>query len=448
MNQIQSRYAARQTPRYTSYPTAPHFHAGVDGATTRGWLAQLEPEQPLSLYIHVPFCRQLCWYCGCHMMVANRDERVTAYARLLEDELNILARSLPPKPRLAHVHWGGGSPSILSERDFSRLMARIGRTFALDPDCEVAMEVDPRDLGPDQARALAQAGVNRASLGVQDFNPHVQQKINRVQPYEQVVLVVEALRAAGIDRLNFDLMYGLPSQSVADVVRTVNRAADLSPDRIAVFGYAHVPWMKKHQRMIDEVDLPGTAERCEQAEAAEEALLTRGYERIGLDHFARPEDPLAVAHRRGELRRNFQGYTIDRSALIGLGASAISALPQGYAQNVARLPDYARAIERGEPATCRGIALSEDDHLRRAIIERLMCDFQADLSAVCADYGVSPELLDRSKERLAPLARDGLVELDGDQVQVTEPGRRYVRHVAACFDAYLAEAPKRHSRAV
>ncbi|MDJ0951895.1 MAG: oxygen-independent coproporphyrinogen III oxidase [Alphaproteobacteria bacterium] len=448
MNQVQTRYAARQTPRYTSYPTAPHFHPGVGAAAFRSWLAQLAPDEPLSLYLHVPFCRQLCWYCGCHMMVANRDERVTAYARLLEDELQILARSLPPKPRLAHIHWGGGSPSILSEPDFARLMERIGQLFTLDPDCEVAMEVDPRDLGPDQARAMARAGVNRASLGVQDFSPHVQQKINRIQPYEQVALAADALRAAGIKRLNFDLMYGLPGQSVADVERTTHRAADLSPDRMAVFGYAHVPWMKKHQRMIDEAELPGTAERCAEAEVAEEVLLARGYERIGLDHFARPDDPLAIAQRRGQLRRNFQGYTTDQSPLLGLGASAISALPHGYAQNVARLPDYAAAIEMGEPATCRGIALSEDDHLRRAIIERLMCNFEADLHAACADHGVSPETLDQSREQLAALAQDGLAELNGDRVQVTELGRRYVRHIAACFDAYLNAAPQRHSRAV
>jgi oxygen-independent coproporphyrinogen-3 oxidase len=295
---------------------------------------------------------------------------------------------------------------------------------------------------------LALAGVNRASLGVQDFNDHVQQAINRIQPFDVTERAVEWLKEAGIKAINFDLMYGLPGQTVDDVIRTVDQAVRLGPDRLAVFGYAHVPWMKAHQRMIDEDRLPPGPERLAQALAAGRRLGEHGYRAIGLDHFARPGDALTQALDEGRLRRNFQGYTTDRSSvLLGFGASSIGSLAEGYVQNQVPFADYGRAIRKGRLAAARGIQLTDDDRLRRAVIERLMCGLDADLDEMAAGFGLdetfAPELA-----ALKPLAGDGLVDIRGSLVRITEQGRPWMRTIAAQFDRYLETGEARHSRAV
>ncbi len=437
-------YDAR-VPRYTSYPTAPHFHDGVGVPEYREWLARLDAESAISLYFHVPFCTRMCWYCGCHTRVVERYEPITEYVEVLAREIELVAEAIADRPLVSHVHWGGGTPTMLSSAHFGALMSDLARRFRFSGDAEIAVEIDPRTLDDDRVAALADCGVTRASLGIQDLTPAVQRAVNRVQPFEMVADAVTALRQAGITQINFDLMYGLPTQTVDDVIDTVDRVVELTPDRLAVFGYAHVPWMKTHQRMINEVDLPDGPARWAQSEAAAERLVGHGYRRIGLDHFAAPGDAMTVAVDNGELRRNFQGYTTDGAeALIGFGASAIGALADGYVQNAVPFGQYADDIGDGRLAVRRGIALTADDRLRRAVIERLMCDLAVDLG----NLGADPDSFADELARLAPMEADGLVEIDGGRVRVTETGRPLLRSVCAVFDRYLGSGVGRHSRAV
>jgi oxygen-independent coproporphyrinogen-3 oxidase len=439
----------KRVPRYTSYPTAPHFHPGINAAVYGRWLRSVGVETPLSLYFHVPFCHEMCWYCGCHTKVVRRYEPIGEYAATMADEVTLIGGMLETRPPVTHMHWGGGTPTILSAEDLEHLMEKIRVGFNVAPDAEIAVEMDPRTMTEDRVRALARAGVNRASLGVQDFNDSVQKAINRIQPYEMTAQVVEWLRAAGIEAINFDLMYGLPYQTVDDVHRTVDLAAKLRPDRVAVFGYAHVPWMKTHQKMIPDESLPDAWQRFEQAEAAAERLAERGYRRIGLDHYALETDSMTGALDEGRLHRNFQGYTTDEArALIGFGASSIGALPQGYVQNAVPLRAWAKAVRNGQPAVDKGIALNNDDRLRRDIIERLMCDMAVDLSVESARYAETADTFRNEIEMLEPMIADGIATIEGDRISITESGRPLMRAVCALFDSYLDSGVGRHSKAV
>jgi len=445
---ILNRYD-RRVPRYTSYPTAPHFHAGITADAYRRWLGRIDGETPLSLYFHVPFCKEMCWYCGCHTKIVRRYDPIGDYAGVMAEEMALVAAVVPARPPVTHIHWGGGTPTILSAEDFARLMDRVRSLFALRPDAEIAVEMDPRTVTAERVAALAAAGVNRASLGVQDLNDHVQLAIHRIQPYEMNAGVVDMLRSAGIGRINFDLMYGLPYQDVGDVKRTVDLAVRLRPDRVAVFGYAHVPWMKSHQKMIPEHALPDAEHRFKQAEAAAARLIGHGYRRIGLDHFALADDPMAIALDEGRLRRNFQGYTTDpATALIGFGASSIGALPEGYVQNAAPLRHYADAVRNGHLPVVKGIALTDEDRMRRDIIERLMCDLRVDLDDAARRHGGEAAQLGDELAALAPMVRDGLVEIEDAAVRITELGRPLMRTVCAVFDQYLDTGVGRHSKAV
>jgi oxygen-independent coproporphyrinogen-3 oxidase len=434
--------AEQSVPRYTSYPTAPHFKP-LGASTYEQWLAELDPQATLSLYLHVPFCAKLCLYCGCNTKVAQRREPIEAYADLLAREIELVSATARAQS-VVSIHWGGGTPSMLGSRRLRQLTALIRERFDLSGLTEHAIELDPRHCGPELARALAAIGITRASLGLQDLSPHVQEAIGRVQPFAQVAGTVKALRAAGIENLNFDLMYGLPHQTVDDVRHNVGLASTLAPDRIALFGYAHVPWFKTHQRLIDATALPGASERLAQADAARQSLLALGYVPVGIDHFARPDDSLAQAARSGMLHRNFQGYTTDSTdALIGLGASSIGRLPQGFVQNAPDMGGYTRAIETGTLATAKGIALSDDDRLRGRIIERLMCDFVVDLDEVAPQ-----ESFAEAFQALGALADDKVVVTKDRRITVTNAGKPFTRLVAAAFDAYLAHGNARHSRAV
>ena len=439
--------AERNVPRYTSYPTAPHFNASVGASVYSDWLGALASDATLSLYLHVPYCAQMCFYCGCHTKAVRRREPVDLYAARLSDEIGVIG-ALAGRRRVVHLHWGGGTPSILGEEQLGAIVARLAAGFDLSTIVEHAIELDPRRMSLTLARALAAIGVNRASLGVQDFAPHVQRAIGRNQPFAQVQAAADWLRVAGIERLNIDLMYGLPRQSTQDVAESAALAASLAPQRLALFGYAHVPWFKTHQRLIAEADLPGAAERLEQARVAAETLATHGYVPIGLDHFARPDDELAVAQRAGRMHRNFQGYTADAAdALIGLGTSAIGRLPQGFVQNAVDTGGYFRAVQAGRPATVKGLALTPDDRLRGRIIERLMCDLAVDLDAM-HEPGCAGETFAAELDALAPLAAEGVVAVEGRRITVTEAGRPLVRLVAAALDAYLPQNRSRHSIAV
>lgn len=436
-------------PRYTSYPTAPHFSSGVDGDVYRQWLGALEAGTPLSLYMHIPFCDEMCWYCGCFTKIVKRYDPVAQYLDAVLAEIDLVADALPGKMPAQSMHWGGGSPTMLSADDWKRTMETLRARFDVAPNAEIAVEMDPRTTTRDYVDALAACGVNRVSIGVQDFDARVQQAINRVQPFETTARVVGWLRDAGIDALNLDLMYGLPHQTRELIADMTVRALSLEPSRIALFGYAHVPWMRAHQRLIDEAALPGLAERWEQASLAASILEANGYVRVGFDHFAHPDDPMAHAARNKGLRRNFQGYTTDAApALLGFGASAIGTLPQGYVQNVASIKSYRDAVLGGDFAVQRGIELSDDDVLRRAVIERIMCDLHVDLGAECRTLDLPEDWLDDALPSLMRFVDDDLIEVYGRQVQVLERGRPLVRAVAAAFDAYLPDSSAKHSIAV
>lgn len=441
------RYEKR-VPRYTSYPTAPHFHPGITSATYQRWLSTAA-DAPMSLYLHVPFCHEMCWYCGCYTKIVRRYEPIGEYAAALIDEIRLIGGLIEARPQVLHMHWGGGTPTILSADDLERLMDEIRNKFDVTGKAEIAVEIDPRTMTKDRVRALARAGVNRASLGVQDFSEHVQKAMNRVQPFEMTGQVVNWLREAGILAINFDLMYGLPYQTVDDVRQSVDLAAGLRPDRVAMFGYAHVPWMKTHQKMIPDASLADPWGRFQQAEAGSARLVERGYRRIGLDHFALESDPMTKAMDEGRLHRNFQGYTTDRAqTLIGFGASSIGALQQGYVQNAAPLRAWAKAVRNGTTAVTKGIALSDEDRLRRSVIERLMCDMTVDLAGVAEQYGKGRGYFRDELERLEPMVADGLATRDGERIAITEFGRPLMRAVCALFDTYLDTGVARHSQAV
>ncbi len=446
MNQAITKFINARVPRYTSYPTANHFSAGIGEADLRGWLDAIPKPAPVSLYLHIPFCRKMCWYCGCNMRLVARYEPVAAYVNRLIEEIHLIADALAERQRVSHIHWGGGTPTVLSPQDFARVDEALRKRFDVSPDAEIAVEIDPRTLTEETADGLQRMGCNRASLGVQEFDEGVQRAINRIQPVESVGKVTEWLRSRGIGAINFDLMYGLPHQTSAMLSDTIEQAVRLGPDRIALFGYAHVPWMAKNQRMIETASLAGAEARFEIAEAAGDQLESLGYQRIGIDHFARPEDPLACAARSGRLRRNFQGYTADGAeVLIGMGASAISALPEGYAQNIVETGAYMRAVGEGHLPVAKGLLFSGDDLLRRAIIERLMCDFCVDLKAITDAFGTPICALQSSIEQIEAYAREKLVEWDGHRLHITKHGRALTRLIASAFDVYLAEGQRRHA---
>jgi oxygen-independent coproporphyrinogen-3 oxidase len=442
------RHAERNLPRYTSYPTALAFRPIAANADARGWIGRTQAHEPISAYVHVPFCRRLCWYCGCHTTVVHDYERIGAFVDVIRREIDLAAEALGPHAGLAHLHFGGGSPNALSPEHFVALSAQLKARLSIRPEAELAVELDPGRLARPFIAALGEAGVTRASLGVQTFDPAVQAKVNRVQPFDQVAAAVEGLRAAGVAGLNFDLMYGLPLQDETSVARSAERAVELAPDRISVFGYAHVPWMKKHQQLVEEADLADAAGRWAQAEAADAVLTAAGYVRVGLDHYARPGDGLARAAAEGRLRRNFQGYTDDPApVLVPFGPSAIGRFRQGFVQNAAA-DAWREAVGRGEAPLSRQLAITREDRLRADVIERLMCDLAVDVGAVCAAHGYAPDALDAEIAVAAALAKDGLCAVSGRQMRVPEGARRLVRAAAACFDARLPAAQARHSRAV
>ncbi|MBS0469886.1 MAG: oxygen-independent coproporphyrinogen III oxidase [Proteobacteria bacterium] len=448
MADVKTLFAAR-VPRYTSYPTAPHFHAGVGESTYRDWLAALPADDAISLYIHIPFCDTLCWFCGCHTTVVNSYAPVTGYLDLLARELSLVADALGPKRRVTHLHFGGGSPTLVKPDDLRRLNVSLRRRFDIAADAEIAVEIDPRGFTAEMAEAWADIGVTRASIGVQDCDPKVQRAINRIQPDDVTLACVRMLRAAGIEKLNIDLIYGLPHQTVEGLAHTIETALTLDPDRLAIFGYAHVPHFKKHMALIPEDALPGVAERFAQAEMAQALLESCGYRAIGIDHFAKPEDALAIAQDNGTLRRNFQGYTTDDAAtLIGLGASAIGALPQGYVQNISDVPGYRKALDEGRLPVARGVAVSDEDRVRRAAIERLMCDLSVDLAQVAGCFGKSMKLFAGTLAALEPWHRDGVVRIEGSRVTVAPQWRAATRLVCSLFDTYLDEGARRHALAV
>lgn len=449
MTDVTLKYATRAVPRYTSYPTAPHFSAEVGRQVYSQWLKEIDRKTPISLYLHVPFCQSMCHYCGCYTKITKQEQPLQDYANMLVREVELVASKLPDQQPVSHIHWGGGTPSILPHDAFLRVVDAVKKHFSFTDDMEHAIELDPRTVTPALAETLRQAGINRASLGVQDFDRKVQEAVGRVQPYDTVKASVEALRAVGIEEINLDLMYGLPHQSRETIRNTVDLTASLNPSRLALFGYAHVPWMKKHQRLIPEDLLPNASERIALFDDACEALADYGFEKIGLDHFAKSDDPLAIAAREGTMRRNFQGYTTDEAEiLIGIGASSIGKMPQGYMQNSPDFAGWVRSVEAGELPIARGLEMDQDDRARATIIMSIMTAYEVDISAVANDFGVDLAALRADYDRLEELEADGVSTRDGDIIRVTHDGRPLVRLVASAFDAYLQTGKGRHSVAV
>lgn len=438
----------KPVPRYTSYPTAPHFNASIGQRQYESWLHDLPQTARISLYLHLPFCDRLCWFCGCHTKQINRYAPITAYLDALACEIRNIGAIAGTRPVTA-VHWGGGSPSLMSTEDIVRTSQSLRAAFNVSDQVEFSVELDPNDMSAEKYGAWAEAGMTRASIGVQDFDPQVQAAINRIQTVDQTRQVVEGVRAVGVKSLNIDMLYGLPHQTVAGAAETARQVAAMRPERVALFGYAHVPWMKKHQSMIDEKSLPDSLERFRQSRAATDELLANGYERVGFDHFALPTDHLAIASRNGTLHRNFQGYTVDQhDALIGLGASAIGRLPQGYVQNVVATHEYQRRAIAGEGILAKGVAFTRDDLVRGTAIERLLCDFELDFSKLRAQFGADATPV--IEDAIAAALRDefGLCVLVPDKLRITERGRPFVRTVVAQLDAYLDQGAARYSKAV
>lgn len=445
--ELLARYDGR-APRYTSYPTALQFTGEVDAELYGQWLASLDPAESISLYAHIPFCHRLCWYCGCNTRAVRKPELISAYVDNLVQELILIEAKLPGRLAVGAVHLGGGTPNILSRDDLVSLFGALKQVFRFKPGIEIAAELDPSVLTESWARAAAFHGLNRASLGVQDLSPHVQEAVNRHESFEVVERAVGWLREAGIASINLDLMYGLPRQTQADVIRTLDQILTLRPERVALFGYAHVPWAKPHQRLINAAELAGAAERLDQSEAAAQHLIAAGYVRVGLDHFALPTDSMAIGLGEGALRRNFQGYTTDGHAtLLGLGASSIGRMPGGFVQNITNEVAWRDAVLEGRLPVARGVVLTDDDRFRGDLIEQLMCDLQVDLAATCARHGLTLDALAEDIQRLCALEADGVVRLVDHRLSLTDLGRPFVRMVAQVFDRRSGD-PNTHSRIV
>jgi oxygen-independent coproporphyrinogen-3 oxidase len=441
-----NRYSA-PVPRYTSYPTAPHFHAGVDETDYIEWLSKNSLGE-LSLYVHIPFCDRLCYYCGCHTKQVRRYDPIATYLSSLNSEIALVAKHLGVGRNVTAIHFGGGSPTIVSPADLSELKATLAQNFNIGPGCEISVEIDPTHVDAERLAAWHDFGMTRASVGVQDFEPIVQTAINRPQSFEQTDMVVRQLRDLGIGSVNLDIVYGLPHQDREMLLRTIDMSLSMNPDRVAMFGYAHVPWVKKHQSLIDTATLAGPVDRFAMATAGAKAILGAGYQSIGIDHFAKPGDSMARKLRDGSLRRNFQGYTTDGAdALIGLGASSIGRLPQGYVQNITATGQYCQAISESRLPIARGFPLSDADRATASAIEELMCQYAFSIAELRARFGSAAD--DVCNDALhASFNEDGFITFDGDTFAITKEGRPFVRTIAAKFDRYIDRGQAKHSSAI
>ncbi len=436
-----------KVPRYTSYPTAPHFSDAVGPAEYADWIADIPPNSDISLYVHVPFCRRLCWFCACRTQGTKSDAPVQAYVDTLLSELDLLKQRLPQGTKLARLHWGGGTPTLLPPALMEKLAGAIFATAPLAASYEFSVEIDPNEIDDTRISTLANLGMNRASIGIQDFDEDIQKTIGRQQSYDITKKAADALRDVGIHSLNADILYGLPHQSREKIADSVQMLLSLSPDRVALYGYAHVPWMARRQGMIPSDALPTPEERLQLFETAQQLFAWDSYVDIGIDHFAKHDDGLAVAQRAGQLRRNFQGYTDDTSqVLIGVGASAISRFPQGYAQNQPATSKYTGALRDGQFATSRGHAMTPQDALHSRIIEALMCDFKVSTNELLSDYQVSVKELGALYQK-ALSAFPGMVAVTKNGLEIPVKGRPLTRMIARCFDAYALDQAG-HSHAI
>jgi len=436
-----------EAPRYTSYPTAHLFSPQVGSETYSKWLADLSDDAEVSIYIHIPFCKELCWFCGCHTKITNHYAPIARYVGVLQQEIALIKKLKGTKGRFSNIHFGGGSPSILSGEDLTAIMTAVASLFPEKPTGEVAIELDPRTTTPENIKLYADLGFNRVSLGIQDFDEKVQVSINRVQPYEMVAEVLRNLRASGLNQINFDLIYGLPLQTLAGFTETLQKTLALNPTRLALFSYAHVPSVKKHQTLIDASTLPSDAQKLEVYEAASKILESSGYVPIGIDHFAKADDQLAIATKNKTLRRNFQGYVTDQTdTMIGIGVSAISQFPQGYAQATTNSLDYRSAIEKGNLPIVRGYEFKGEDKIRKAIIDELMCFLSVDLREISNRFNLPENHFASQLAELKKPEYQEIVAVSGAKISVSSKHKMAARVVSSLFDEYKIKASGRYSK--
>ncbi|MCE5973674.1 oxygen-independent coproporphyrinogen III oxidase [Sinirhodobacter sp. WL0062] len=436
-----------RVPRYTSYPTAPHFSTDVGPSHFEQWIEAIPAGASISLYMHVPFCRRLCWFCACRTQGTQSDDPVRIYSETLLTELKMLKSRLAPGVTLSRLHWGGGTPTLMPADMMRRVAAAVFEAVPMGEGAEFSVEIDPNEIDDSRMDALAESGLNRASIGVQDFDEQIQQVIGRDQSYEITRRAVEMIRERGVQSLNADILYGLPHQTPAKISDSVQKLLSLGPDRVALYGYAHVPWMARRQNMIPSDHLPTPQERLTLFETARRLFVADGYDEIGIDHFALPTDGLSKALKAGKLRRNFQGYTDDLAeALVGMGASSISRFPQGFAQNASATGAHTGAIREGRFSTARGHVFTEDDKMRSRLIEALMCDFKVSAQELVRDYRADPVKLAEMFASCAAKFED-MVRVTTEGLEIPEKGRPLTRMIAQHFDAYeLSKAG--HSSAI
>ncbi len=449
LNQLIIKYST-PGPRYTSYPTAPQWSETVGSSEYREALGRVDVKDPIALYAHLPFCEKLCYYCGCNIQITGDKERSRPYVQRVLQELNKVAGAISGRPRLAQISWGGGTPTFLTLEEIRSLHLATLEYFDVEPSAEVSIEIDPRVTTAEQLSLLRSLGFNRTSLGVQDFEPRVQQAINRIQPAEATAETLELCRSLGYDGVNFDLIYGLPFQTLETFKVTVAQVIQMRPDRIALYNYARLPSLLKHQAILEKFPMPSAEERVDIFTMAFDALTLAGYQSIGMDHFALKQDTLAKALESGALHRNFMGYAVKHGAhLIGVGASAIGEVGGGFFQGVRKPADYEKRIEAGDFATLRGLVLSEDDLRRKWVIQNLMCRFEVVPEQFESKFGVPfAATFESELQRLNGFYEDGILEGNLPHLKVSRLGQLFVRNVAMVFDAYLGEKKATYSKTV
>ncbi|MEJ5305908.1 MAG: oxygen-independent coproporphyrinogen III oxidase [Ignavibacteria bacterium] len=429
-------------PRYTSYPPAPHFN---ESFTADDYVKEIiktnygENLPDLSLYFHIPYCDTLCYFCGCNMIVTRNHDRMKEYIKYLKNEIDLLRQYLNPDRKVAQLHWGGGTPTSLNPDEINSLISYIRQSFDFTENAELGCEIDPRGLTKEHLIALREGGFNRISMGVQDFNEKVQKYVNRIQPEEMTRQVIEWVRELGFQSINIDLMYGLPFQTIETFEKTIDKVLELSPDRLAVFNYAHVPWMKKHQALIHEEDLPTPQEKLNILKMTIEKLTSNGYVFIGMDHFAKPEDELAKALKNKQLYRNFQGYSTHAGCdLFAFGITSISQLKDVYAQNYKTEKEYFASIDNERLPVFKGYRLTEDDQIRRKVIMNLMCNFELNFDEIENEFKINfKEYFEKSLSQLKEMSDEGLVIMNNNEIKITEMGRLLIRNIAMKFDGFI-----------
>ncbi len=434
----------RPGPRYTSYPTAPHFHSSFTHQEFRDEIIRSNRENEdgeLSLYFHFPFCPTLCYFCGCNVIITHNPARIERYLGYLKKEIALVSDLVNPKRKVVQLHWGGGTPTYLSPEQIRDIFGFIRSHFNFAGDAEISLEIDPRRLTPEHLPTIREVGFNRVSFGVQDFNPDVQQSVNRIQTDAQNEYVITESRRLGFDSVNMDLIYGLPHQTLSSYQETLDRVLELSPDRLAVFNYAHVPWLKKHQNLLPQDAMPDASTRLKLLKLIIERLTGAGYAFIGMDHFAKPSDELTTALQNGTLYRNFQGYSTRAGAEVyAMGVTAISQLHNAYAQNIKGTKEYEQMLDDGKIPTNGGYALSHDDHIRQYVITELMCNNRVIKSKVQERFSIDfDRYFAEDLPKLSAFVEDDLVQLLPDRIQVSETGRLVIRNIAMAFDAYLGK---------